>query len=445
MRAKQLWLLVLAVALGFTLAAIASGAQGDPVAGYNLLTTIGIPGGLTGNDISWVDSANARYYLADRGNATASPVIPPRIDVIDTDHDVLLTTINLPSGSNGIVAVSRDHELWVGLNNSTVAVVSTDTNTITDSVNTNGTQRADELAYDPADRLILIANDRDSPPFVSFISQQTHTVLKQLKYDGVSAPMSTGGIEQSVWDPTAGKFYMSIPSTKNNAKGEVDELDPGSMTVTRSFPTTCGPAGLVLVPAQRLITSCGDVIDVLTGKVVTTVTGISGDEIWYNPGDQRVYFGGGVNVYVVDANTYALTATLVVGVTSTTPGASQSTHSLAADSDNDQVFVPVTGAGVQVWRNGASLTAFPNPIPVSGSADGTTTILWNAPNAQAVEIHVGSPNGALFTSEGDHGSISTGPWVSDGLTFYLQDVTGGKPLTAANTLAVLVVHLQKTM
>jgi hypothetical protein len=91
--------------------------------------------------------------------------------------------------------------------------------------------------------------------------------------------------------------------------------------------------------------------------------------------------------------------------------------------------------------NGASLTASPNPIQVTGAADGTTTISWNAPNASSIEIHVGSPNGPLFASGGNHGSQQTGPWVTDGTTFYLQDVTGGKPLTANNTLATLVVHL----
>jgi hypothetical protein len=33
--------------------------------------------------------------------------------------------------------------------------------------------------------------------------------------------------------------------------------------------------------------------------------------------------------------------------------------------------------------------------------------------------------------------------VTDGTTFYLQDVSGGKPLTANNTLATVVVHLQR--
>ena len=78
-----------------------------------------------------------------------------------------------------------------------------------------------------------------------------------------------------------------------------------------------------------------------------------------------------------------------------------------------------------------------------GAGDGTTTISWSAPGAAYIEIHVGSPNGPLFTYDGNQGSAQTGPWVTDGTTFYLQDVSGGKPLTADNTLATLVVHLQR--
>jgi hypothetical protein len=94
---------------------------------------------------------------------------------------------------------------------------------------------------------------------------------------------------------------------------------------------------------------------------------------------------------------------------------------------------------------GPSLTASPNPIPVTGSANlGTTTLSWNAPDAQVIEIHTERPDGPLFTMQNNRGTIQTGPWVSDGLTFYLQDVTGGKPLTSDYTLATLVVHLQKS-
>jgi parallel beta-helix repeat protein len=93
---------------------------------------------------------------------------------------------------------------------------------------------------------------------------------------------------------------------------------------------------------------------------------------------------------------------------------------------------------------GPSLTASPNPIPVTGNAVvGQTTLNWNAPDAQVIEIHMGSPSGTLLTQQGNRGSIQTGAWVSEGLTFYLQDVSGGNPLTSDYTLATLVVHLQR--
>jgi hypothetical protein len=73
---------------------------------------------------------------------------------------------------------------------------------------------------------------------------------------------------------------------------------------------------------------------------------------------------------------------------------------------------------------------------------GITTISWNVPGVEKVEVHVGSPSGDLFSSGGSRGSATTGLWVSDGLRFYLQDVSGGKPLTTANTLSILTVKLE---
>jgi parallel beta-helix repeat protein len=91
-----------------------------------------------------------------------------------------------------------------------------------------------------------------------------------------------------------------------------------------------------------------------------------------------------------------------------------------------------------------SLTASPNPIPVTGAAFlGMTSISWMAPGVEAVEVRVGSPNGPLFASGSNRGSAQTALWVPDGLTFYLQDISGGKPLIAENTLATVVVRLQR--
>jgi parallel beta-helix repeat protein len=107
--------------------------------------------------------------------------------------------------------------------------------------------------------------------------------------------------------------------------------------------------------------------------------------------------------------------------------------------------VCVTAVNAPCPSVGPSLTASPNPIPVAAHAiAGETTLSWNAPDAQFIEIHLGSPNGQLLTYMGNRGSIQTGPWVADGTTFYLQDVTGGNPRTADYTLATLVVHLQMT-
>ncbi len=89
----------------------------------------------------------------------------------------------------------------------------------------------------------------------------------------------------------------------------------------------------------------------------------------------------------------------------------------------------------------ATLTASPNPIPASGGALGTTTISWNAPSAQVIQLRIGGPSGALFFEGSNSGSAQTGAWVGDGLTVYLQDVTGGRRLTPDNTLAILVLHV----
>lgn len=92
----------------------------------------------------------------------------------------------------------------------------------------------------------------------------------------------------------------------------------------------------------------------------------------------------------------------------------------------------------------SSLTASPNPIPVTSAVPlGMTTISWMAPAADAVEVRIGSPNGVLFAGGGHRGSAQTGLWVPDGMSFYLQDISGGKPLTADNTLATVVIHLQR--
>jgi len=258
-----------------------------------------------------------------------------------------------------VIRTSRDDdeeegtkELWVGDANSFVEVIDLRTRSIVADISTSGTGRADELAYDPLHHIILVANDRDATPFLTFIATKTRTVLGTLSY-----PQAAGfGLEQPVWNPKTRKFYLSVPGTTNNPQGEVDEIDPVKMIVTRVFPAVCNPGeapqGLALVPGQRLVTSCGDIMRVSDGKVLKTVAGLGIDEIWFNPGDERVYFAGGPDfinnptVPVLDTETNTLVATIIVG---SPPPPLRFTHSLAVDGENNRLFVPISGVGVKVY------------------------------------------------------------------------------------------------
>ena len=317
---------------------------------YQLLTTIAVPDGLAGFDISWADGSNQRYYLADH---TATPGTG-RIDVVDTQAMTLLGTIpgftgTVPnpepgctaSGPTGVVAIPQLHQLYVGDGDSTAKVVDTVAQAVIAVISTGGKCRADELAYDAADHIIVIANDQDSPPFLTFISTDTQSVLDRYTYP----PSQIGhGLEQPVWNPKNDRFYQAVPAITNVNTGSIDIINPLTRQVERSLLTSCSPAGLVLTPSQRLKTSCGETFDAITGDRLGRTERVAADELWYNPGDNNYYFGfflgfaGGRGCAVVDANTDQLLTFIPA-----------STHTLAADPNYNRILIPVTNSGIQVW------------------------------------------------------------------------------------------------
>ena len=104
----------------------------------------------------------------------------------------------------------------------------------------------------------------------------------------------------------------------------------------------------------------------------------------------------------------------------------------------DSVTVRVmSGANAETAPVG-TITANPNPFSVDRYGFGQTTVTWTANVESRAEVHLNSPNGPMFAGTGP-GTFSqpTGHWVSNGMTFYLQDVSNGRPLTAANTLATV--------
>src|SRR5262249_27260188 len=142
-------------------------------------------------------------------------------------------------------------ELWVGDSASNVEVIDLKTTNIVASISTGGVARADELAYDPLDHIVLIANDRETtcvmgvctggPPFITFISVENRTVLGQIFYpnvvfvDPTTGLMTNHGLEQPVWDAKTGMFYLAVPATSDNPMGEIDEIDPAGQFINRIF------------------------------------------------------------------------------------------------------------------------------------------------------------------------------------------------------------------
>ncbi|MGA7414708.1 MAG: hypothetical protein WBW33_29835 [Bryobacteraceae bacterium] len=120
--------------------------------------------------------------------------------------------------------------------------------------------------------------------------------------------------------------------------------------------------------------------------------------------------------------------------------------------------LPSSGSAV-VIRPWSWLTnpCYQNPIPLlplynSGSSISVTNtptetqqmVSWLVAGSSSVEIHVGSPSGTLFAATIGSGTAATGNWVSDGMQFYLQDVTNGKPLTLANTIGTATAHIPQS-
>lgn len=358
--------LVICLAVAFSLLIGVRGqAQGGPYRQIALIQVPGVPvpSGVFSFDISWVDPATHRYYLADRSNNG--------IDVIDTvamrflyrmaqKQFIGFTGKNDTSGPDGILIIPDQHVAWVGDGRSRVKVIGLRSGLVQATISTGTTNnRADELAYDPVDHLIAIANNADEPPFVTFISTTDRRVAGKIVYTD-----ATDGIEQAVYEPTSGMFFLSVPETKANPGGRIDRIDPKSMKIVASYPVSnCHPGGLTVGPRQELLIGCSDiyagahavsiVIDSKDGHVVSTITQVgASDEVWYNPGDNHYYLaarnmtatgmkGGPVTpvLGIIDAATNQWIQNLPTG---------NAAHSVAADPSNNRIFVPVPN-GIAVF------------------------------------------------------------------------------------------------
>ena len=249
------------------------------------------------------------------------------------------------SGPNGVVAVGR-HEFWAGDADSTVKAVDLRTKTVIANIATGGKKRADELAYDPRDQVLIAINNADDPPFVTFISTRTRKVLGRLQLQRAS-----DGAEQPVWNPASGLVYLSIPALDGaKSQGAVAVIDPRTHRLVKLMPVAdCMPAGLALGPHDDLLLGCSDdavqsgfparslIMNAASGKIVASIPVGGSDEVWSDLAAGRYYLAavantGGPVLGVADSMTNRWIGNLATGLHA---------HSVAADAASGKIFVPI--------------------------------------------------------------------------------------------------------
>jgi hypothetical protein len=103
---------------------------------------------------------------------------------------------------------------------------------------------------------------------------------------------------------------------------------------------------------------------------------------------------------------------------------------------------PIMPAPPPIVKPGTTISANPDPIVTDDeSPAGETTITW-ATTAKHVVWRIGKPNGKLFGGGGSSGTVHTGVWVTNGMTFYLQDGDVPDPSSAAATLGSIAIAVQ---
>ena len=307
----------------------------------HLLSSVPIPvsdgntsGGMFSFDISFVDPATGDYFLADRSNTAVERVIaesivtqirptgmhPPFAGF--TPCAVQPAGANDCAGPNGVVAAFP----FLFVTDAPSRVLSFDlrTNpptTVGDCTTMAGEPtRADELAYDPRDGLILAINNAASPPFGTLITVDQMTGVltcgTNIPYTAANGVDARNGAEQPVWDPGTQKFYLSIPQIgPNPTVGGVLRISiTGTVEATFTIPF-CSPAGLALGPNETLLVGCNTIwatdgslwtnnadkntetaapqlviLNAATGLIEANVLGAGvGDEVWFNAGDNHYY------------------------------------------------------------------------------------------------------------------------------------------------------------
>ena len=232
-------------------------------------------------------------------------------------------------------------------------------------IQTGGEFRADEMAYDPADQVVIITNGDSTPAFVTLVSSTTFKILKQVTFDGTNGTPDTsqGGIAAVLFNARTHKFFVSIPEVGSDVTaGAVAVMDPVTGQVTQVFSglDNCMPSGMAQGPGDNVLVTCDPgfpapdpvqfaprtyVINGSTGAILANLTQIGGvDYAAYDPVDHHYYLGARDFFTSPDATT----ASPALGVINADTNewienfpTGTNAHSVAVNPVNNHIFVPI--------------------------------------------------------------------------------------------------------
>jgi hypothetical protein len=423
---------------------------------FGSLGWVTIPGNpLTSFDISWADTDLNLYFLSDRSNAAVDvfgiELNPGVFHIAGTGANAFAGNVptcpiaNACNGPNGVLTLTNpttlSKELWTGDGPTMNPVCTTTCSTVkvfnsagalTHVISTGGSFRADELCFVPpgnyptgtvAHGIIQIANDAESPPYVSWIATDgpnAYKVIGQFQVTAVNGVNNaTNGIEQCQFDPRTGFIYLNIPEVNGDGTdhfpGEVILIDPvPTVPVPIAFSlidvTLCaGPQGMAIGPSttKDILLGCNAPTNTGTGAmpilgvsnsvtirndtaaITAVLSGQGGsDEVWFDPVSVHYLLANGSllpaqQLGITDALTYEQDQNIFVGFTG---GTTRRSHSVAGWSGTPPglgtsvagVFLPVSAVG------GTPTPPFTSTLCGAQAAQGCVAVFGATPLSSAV-------------------------------------------------------------
>ena len=336
-------------------------------ADYALTTTIAVPPSPDNNvggqfktfDISYFDPLTQLDYVADRSNAAVdvfSAITNSYVGRIGGSGQLFSgqTASNDTSGPDGVQVINLpgQHQVYAGNGDSTLKgfnILGPNSFSALPVINTVGLKRVDEMSFDPASKVLLAANNADTPAFATLVNTKTNSIISKITFGANGVPAAPQGIEASDFNPKTGKFYLAVVQLGNSTSGGIIEIDPTG-AIGRVFDLKAlgldnySPTGLAVAANGQILLGNGNagvtaIIDPtgINPKVVASFAQVSGeDQVWYDPTTGRWFLAarnnpGGPVLGIIDSNTDTFLQNIMTTFND---------HSVSVDPISGEVFVP---------------------------------------------------------------------------------------------------------